>query len=139
MNVNLTFLGGSGTVTGSKYLVRYNGKSLLVDCGLFQGYKQLRLRNWQPLPATPDRRRGADPRSPGPQWLPAAAGARRLLPRHTLHAGHARPVHHPAARQRTPAGRRRRLAEGTDRLRQRVDHELRWRASVPEHGSTCAA
>ena len=53
MNVNLTFLGGSGTVTGSKYLVRYNGKSLLVDCGLFQGYKQLRLRNWQPLPVTP--------------------------------------------------------------------------------------
>ena len=31
MNVNITFLGGSGTVTGSKYLVRYNGKSLLVD------------------------------------------------------------------------------------------------------------
>ena len=53
MNVNITFLGGSGTVTGSKYLVRYNGKSLLVDCGLFQGYKQLRLRNWQPLPVTP--------------------------------------------------------------------------------------
>ena len=41
MNVNITFLGGSGTVTGSKYLVRYNGKSLLVDCGLFQGYKHL--------------------------------------------------------------------------------------------------
>lgn len=53
MNVNITFLGGSGTVTGSKYLVRHNGKSLLVDCGLFQGYKQLRLRNWQPLPVTP--------------------------------------------------------------------------------------
>ena len=53
MNVNITFLGGSGTVTGSKYLVRYNGKSLLVDCGLFLGYKQLRLRNWQPLPVTP--------------------------------------------------------------------------------------
>ncbi len=54
MNVNITFLGGSGTVTGSKYLVRCNGKSLLVDCGLFQGYKQLRLRNWQPLPVAPD-------------------------------------------------------------------------------------
>ncbi|MBU0749632.1 MAG: MBL fold metallo-hydrolase [Gammaproteobacteria bacterium] len=53
MNVNITFLGGSGTVTGSKYLVRYNGKTLLVDCGLFQGYKQLRLRNWQPLPVAP--------------------------------------------------------------------------------------
>jgi len=53
MNVNITFLGGSGTVTGSKYLVRHNGKSLLVDCGVFQGDKQLRLRNWQPLPVTP--------------------------------------------------------------------------------------
>ena len=53
MNVSITFLGGSGTVTGSKYLVRHNGKSLLVDCGLFQGYKQLRLRNWQPLSVAP--------------------------------------------------------------------------------------
>lgn len=53
MDVSITFLGGSGTVTGSKYLVRHNGKSLLVDCGLFQGYKQLRLRNWQPLPLSP--------------------------------------------------------------------------------------
>ncbi len=53
MDVNITFLGGSGTVTGSKYLVRHGGKSLLVDCGLFQGYKQLRLRNWQPLPLAP--------------------------------------------------------------------------------------
>ena len=50
MEVNITFLGGAGTVTGSKYLVRHNGHSMLVDCGLFQGYKQLRLRNWQPLP-----------------------------------------------------------------------------------------
>ena len=53
MDVNITFLGGSGTVTGSKYLVRHNGKSMLIDCGLFQGYKQLRLRNWQPLPLAP--------------------------------------------------------------------------------------
>ncbi|MBY0409309.1 MAG: MBL fold metallo-hydrolase, partial [Burkholderiaceae bacterium] len=47
------FLGGSGTVTGSKHLVRCDGKSMLIDCGLFQGYKQLRLRNWQPLPLSP--------------------------------------------------------------------------------------
>jgi metallo-beta-lactamase family protein len=53
MSVNITFLGGAGTVTGSKYLVRHDGKSLLVDCGLFQGYKQLRLRNWSPLPVAP--------------------------------------------------------------------------------------
>ncbi len=50
MGVNITFLGGANTVTGSKYLVRHDGHSLLVDCGLFQGYKQLRLRNWTPLP-----------------------------------------------------------------------------------------
>jgi len=54
MSVNITFLGGAGTVTGSKYLVQHDGKSLLVDCGLFQGYKQLRLRNWAPLPIAPD-------------------------------------------------------------------------------------
>jgi metallo-beta-lactamase family protein len=50
MSVNITFLGGTGTVTGSKYLVQHGGKQLLVDCGLFQGYKQLRLRNWNPMP-----------------------------------------------------------------------------------------
>lgn len=53
MGVNITFLGGSDTVTGSKYLVRHEGHSLLVDCGLFQGFKQLRLRNWSPLPIAP--------------------------------------------------------------------------------------
>ncbi len=50
MSVNITFLGGTGTVTGSKYLVQHDGKQLLVDCGLFQGYKPLRLRNWNPMP-----------------------------------------------------------------------------------------
>ena len=54
MSVNITFLGGADTVTGSKYLVRHDRHSLLVDCGLFQGYKQLRLRNWNPLPVAPN-------------------------------------------------------------------------------------
>ena len=53
MSVSIRFLGGSGTVTGSKYLVQHESHSVLVDCGLFQGYKQLRLRNWQPLPVAP--------------------------------------------------------------------------------------
>ncbi len=53
MGVKITFLGGAGTVTGSKYLVQHQHQSLLVDCGLFQGYKQLRLRNWTPLPIKP--------------------------------------------------------------------------------------
>jgi len=48
--MQLQFLGGTGTVTGSKYLVEHEGRRLLVDCGLFQGLKQLRLRNWAPLP-----------------------------------------------------------------------------------------
>jgi metallo-beta-lactamase family protein len=55
MEPSITFLGATGTVTGSKYLVRYAGHSVLVDCGLFQGYKQLRLRNWLPLPVPPHR------------------------------------------------------------------------------------
>lgn len=49
----LTFLGAAGTVTGSKYLVEAEGKRLLIDCGLFQGLKELRLRNWNPLPERP--------------------------------------------------------------------------------------
>ncbi len=53
MSVSITFLGAAGTVTGSKYLVRDGSHSLLVDCGLFQGYKLLRERNWQPLPISP--------------------------------------------------------------------------------------
>jgi metallo-beta-lactamase family protein len=53
MSVQITFLGGAGTVTGSRYLVRHEGQCVLVDCGLFQGYKPLRLRNWQPLPVPP--------------------------------------------------------------------------------------
>ena len=54
MGVDISFWGGASTVTGSKYLVRHAGRSLLVDCGLFQGYKQLRLRNWNPIAIAPD-------------------------------------------------------------------------------------
>ena len=53
MAPSITFLGAAGTVTGSKYLVCHDGHCILVDCGLFQGYKQLRLRNWQPLSVDP--------------------------------------------------------------------------------------
>jgi len=47
------FLGANGTVTGSRYLVQAGGRRVLVDCGLFQGYKPLRLRNWAPFPVDP--------------------------------------------------------------------------------------
>jgi metallo-beta-lactamase family protein len=51
--MQLQFLGATGTVTGSKYLLRHGDATILVDCGLFQGFKQLRLRNWEPLPVAP--------------------------------------------------------------------------------------
>ena len=51
--MKLTFLGAAGTVTGSKYLIETGGVRILIDCGLFQGYKNLRLLNWQPLPVKP--------------------------------------------------------------------------------------
>jgi metallo-beta-lactamase family protein len=53
--LKLSFLGGAGTVTGSKYLVERGDRRLLVDCGLFQGFKALRLRNWAPFPIDPRR------------------------------------------------------------------------------------
>ena len=51
--MDIAFLGAAGTVTGSKYLVTTAHKKILVDCGLFQGYKHLRLRNRAPLPFAP--------------------------------------------------------------------------------------
>jgi metallo-beta-lactamase family protein len=49
----LQFLGATGTVTGSKYLLEAGDERLMIDCGLFQGDKELRLRNWSPLPVPP--------------------------------------------------------------------------------------
>ena len=49
----ITFLGAAGTVTGSKYLLEAGTKRLLVDCGLFQGSKELQQRNWNPLTVDP--------------------------------------------------------------------------------------
>lgn len=46
----ISFLGAAGTVTGSRYLIDDGKERLLVDCGLFQGLKELRLRNWAPVP-----------------------------------------------------------------------------------------
>lgn len=49
----LEFLGATRTVTGSRHLVEVDGYRVLVDCGLFQGLKELRLRNWDPFPVDP--------------------------------------------------------------------------------------
>lgn len=51
--MQLTFLGATQTVTGSKYLIETGQQKILVDCGLFQGVKELRLKNWSPLPISP--------------------------------------------------------------------------------------
>lgn len=53
MNPTLTFLGATGTVTGSRFLIERDGTRILVDCGLFQGPKRLRERNWAAFPAAP--------------------------------------------------------------------------------------
>lgn len=50
----LHFLGAAGTVTGSRYLLETGNSKIMVDCGLFQGYKQLRLRNWEAPPFKPN-------------------------------------------------------------------------------------
>jgi metallo-beta-lactamase family protein len=50
----LTFLGAAKTVTGSKYLLEVDGIRILIDCGMFQGLKELRLRNWSPMPVPPE-------------------------------------------------------------------------------------
>jgi metallo-beta-lactamase family protein len=49
----LRFLGAAGTVTGSRFLLASGARKILIDCGLFQGLKELRLRNWEPFPADP--------------------------------------------------------------------------------------
>ena len=59
VSMKIGFYGATHTVTGSKYLVTDGNTRILVDCGLFQGYKSLRKRNWETPPVRPrDRREG---------------------------------------------------------------------------------
>lgn len=51
--MRITFLGATKTVTGSKFLLSFGNKKVLIDCGLFQGLKELRLRNWNKFPIDP--------------------------------------------------------------------------------------
>lgn len=53
--INIHFLGAAGTVTGSKFLIESDEKNILIDCGLFQGLKELRELNWQALPFPPEK------------------------------------------------------------------------------------
>jgi metallo-beta-lactamase family protein len=49
----IQFLGAAGTVTGSRFLLQYQGTRVLVDCGMFQGIKELREMNWDKFPVDP--------------------------------------------------------------------------------------
>lgn len=53
MPLSLSFFGAAGTVTGSRFLLEDGQRRVLIDCGLFQGLKELRLRNWNPFPIPP--------------------------------------------------------------------------------------
>ena len=53
MDVKVKFLGAAGSVTGSRYLITAGDFRFLFDCGLFQGLKELRLRNWEDFPVDP--------------------------------------------------------------------------------------
>jgi len=53
MTAQLRFLGAAETVTGSRFLIESDGKRLLIDCGLFQGLKKLRSKNWAAFPVKP--------------------------------------------------------------------------------------
>ena len=103
----LTFLGAAGTVTGSKHLLDAAGVRVLVDCGLFQGLKELRERNWQPLPDRGHRNPCGRPDARAPRPLRVSAAARRgRVPRpRVLHARHAGPLLAGAARFGAYSGR----------------------------------
>lgn len=53
MAASLTFLGAAGTVTGARFFVEADGVALLLECGMFQGLRELRARNWAPPPVHP--------------------------------------------------------------------------------------
>ncbi len=53
--MKIQFLGASQTVTGSRFLLKHGATTVLVDCGLFQGFKNLRLRNWAEFPIAPEK------------------------------------------------------------------------------------
>ncbi len=55
MGIQIRVLGAAGTVTGSRFLIEYADRSVLVDCGLFQGGRKMRARNWEPFPIRPER------------------------------------------------------------------------------------
>ena len=105
MSPTLTFLGAAGTVTGAKFLLAADGTRLLMECGMFQGLRELRARNWEAPPVEPGTLAAVLPRtrtSTTPAtcraWLATASGADLLL------SGHRRPAQDHAAGRRAASG-----------------------------------
>ena len=111
--LRIQFLGATGTVTGSKYLISAGNQRILIDCGLFEGLKQLRLRNWDAAAgrAGRGRCRRAHARASRPQRLSAAVRQTRLQRSGLLHARDRGLLPDSLARQRLPAGRGGRVRE----------------------------
>jgi hypothetical protein len=127
----LRFLGATDTVTGSRFLVDTPHARVLIDCGLFQGLKALRLRNWKPFPVAPETIDAvrADARTSRPHGLPAGPGPPRFPGTHFCHGGNPRPLPDRVTRQRAPPGGRRGVRES-----QRL---LETRAGAATSGSAC--
>jgi predicted metal-dependent RNase len=126
--MNITFLGAADMVTGSKHLVHLGGRRILLDCGLFQGFKVLRERNWAPFPV------------PVKEIDAVVLGHA-----HLDHSGYSRhekalPLYgvNDAKRAITPAPRQVFVVHGepapADALR--IRDELGWAVRVPEHLAT---
>ena len=102
----LQFLGATGTVTGSRFLLAARGSRVLFDCGLFQGEKALRLRNWEPFPIEPARLDAVvltHAHLDHSGYLPALVRA-GFRGDGALHPGHRGALRDPASRQRPPPG-----------------------------------
>ena len=110
---SLTFLGAARTVTGSKHLLEVDGHRILFDCGMFQGLKELRERNWLPLPVPPDSIETVvltHAHIDHSGWLPRLV-QRRIQGQGALDGGHRRSLQARPDRRRSPAGRRREVRQ----------------------------
>ena len=117
--MQLGFHGGAGTVTGSRTLVTHGGRALLVDCGLFQGYKNLRLMNWAPFP-----------------FDPASLDCVILTHAHLDHSGALPLLMKPAPHAPSCVYLTHGEPGPADALRQRIERELGWDAYAPRLGQT---